>query len=189
MIFHTIYTITIGRFAEMLEIGDINYCKRLPIWLPKKIVKKYHNKLLVEYNKISNKNKIKELISDDFDKIAVNYEIKYYELIERLIGIWYQLDGIAKKNVRNNIDEMYFKKFGINPDEKDFINVVNKRKLLIEKAQQVFAEPKENKEYSFEDDIRKLERILIPITIRDKKLYLLSKYIDDAVRLSNQNKQ
>lgn len=183
MIFETVYTITIGRFAEMMETGDINMCKRVNIWLPKKIVEKGYIKLIKEFNETTNKEgseqKEKQEVNDGFDKLAVNYQLLYFESMEKLISIWYQT---FDKGVRKKIDELFKIKYGKTPSEEDFLRIPKDKNLLIEKAQQVFSTPEENKKVDFEANVINLENALSPITIRDKKLYTYTKYLNLALK-------
>jgi hypothetical protein len=183
MIFHTIYTITIGKFAEMMETGDLNRCKRVNIWLPKKIVSKGYTKLIKQFNESSNKEgtdrKEKEQVNDGFDRLSVDYKLMWFQAMEKMIQIWYQT---FDKQVRKDIDELFKAKYGKTPTEEDFLRIPKDHKLLIEKAQQVFTTPEENKKVDFEANVISLENALAPITIRDKKLYLFNKYIDLALK-------
>lgn len=182
MIFHNIYTITIGRFAEMMETGDISLVCKYSVWLPKKILTKRYTKLIIAFNNLTNEKTSKKKVNESFSKLSVNYQLMYFEALEKMISIWYKT---LDKGVRKDIDELFKMKYGKTPDEKDFLRIPKDKKMLIERATQVYYSAEENKKVDFEADIISLENILAPITIRDKKLYTYNKYVNLALKKVN----
>lgn len=188
MIFHDIYSITIGQFELMATTKDVNRVKKLPIWIPKKIVQKAHNKLLIQHNENSSANKIKELVSKDFDILGVNLDVMQYDILKVMISIYYKTWGEQKKKALDFIKVMYKGRYGKEPTEEDFLRVAKDQALLIEKAQQVFGDNKdENKEeYSISRDIMFISEYYP--TIRSEKLYLLPMFIEEtSKKINNKN--
>lgn len=180
MIFHTIYSITIGEFAIMLKTKDINRAKIIPIWLPKKIVEKHYNKLLAEHNNNSNAKRIKELVAKDFDLLGVNLDVNRLEILEAMIHIYYVTWGGTKVMVFNALSAVYKDIYGKNPTVEDVLKVHKKKKLLIEKAHQVFGgNNEEAEEYDFDKDI--LTILKYYPNARNEKLYLLPLLMEDVL--------
>jgi hypothetical protein len=179
MIFNTIYTITIGEFAIMQKLENPNLIKRINIWIPEKMVKKAYSKLISKHNINYSPNKIKELTTEGFDRLGVGLEIERYEILYKIVQIWYQLYGEPKKKAKEYIDKISTDLFGKPLEEKEFEKIVKKRTLLIEKAQQVFGDGKEDDEkieYNFEKDVIRLEKYYP--NIRQQKLYTLPDYVE-----------
>jgi hypothetical protein len=182
MIFHTIYSITIGEFEVILESDNINLTKRIPIWLPKKIVEKGFNNLLAAHNKNSSKNKIADIVEEDFAKMDVNDELYQYDIILKLIDLYNKSWGDPKKKALSAIKRIYKANFGKEPTIKYIENIGKSRTLLIEKAEQTFTKPKKNDNYSFSEELIDIQERNPTVNLRNEKLFLLPKYIENIAK-------
>lgn len=187
MIFHTIRTITIGEFADMVTHNDINTIKRIKIWLPKFAIKKAYSKLLYEYNKTTNKKEVKEVIEKDKHNLStiLKINIQYSSLIE-LIDIQkkIKLAGSEKASaeINSHIIELYKLIYNREPKSNDdYERVYKDRELAIKRfKQQNIEDDNKDEGIDFEALIKKVEEAIAPVTIRDKKLYTLNGYIANA---------
>ena len=188
MIFHTYKTITIGRFAEMQELNDLSLLKRLPVPLPRIMLERAFKRLMVAYNEYANADKLRALIETDAGKIKAMYKINYFDALEKAIASWIISQDADLKRTVDELFKTHYKRYPKN--DEDLARVTKDKELFILKYKQIFEDetPEENKEApSFESYLVQLEMALAPVTIRDKKLYLLQMYIDKATRTNGRN--
>ncbi len=190
MIFHTIRSITIGEFAEMMNFEDKTIINRLGIWIPKKIIEKRYSSLILEWNKLSNKDKIDDLIDENKHKLKMLIQVNiHYRIMSELLYI------VAMYNIpeaRKLLIDVYKYIYHKEPKtQKDYEKILKDLDLKIKKFKQMYGNG-ENKEevkekFDFEKLIINIENILSPLSIRDKKLYVLPKYIELATQKIKQN--
>jgi len=185
MIFHTIRTIRIGDFSEMLTAKDRHMVKRVPIWLPEWLIDKYYSKLITSHNKNTNEKQVKELLEEDKHRLLmlVKVNLQYSALID-LIEMAEEVKslGYSKKFViiKEKLKEVYRLIYNRDPKtEKDYKKVRRDKELAIKRYKQQYPdkEIKEVKEIDFEEIIIKTELALAPLSIREKKLYTLNRYL------------
>jgi hypothetical protein len=188
MIFHTIRTISIGDFAEMMEYKDINKVKRFNIWIPKALILKYHSKLIYAWNQIANKNEIRKQISENKHKLKqlIQINIQYPIMLKCL-------DMVAKfghKEYKDVLVRTYSYIYKKEPKTtEDYVRLMTDIDLKIRKYKQRYGQEQAVEGIDFEDLIVNVEIMLAPLTIRDKKLYTLPKYIEMASKKIKSNER
>lgn len=102
--FHTRHTISIGRLAILLDNKDINLVKRWNIPMPKKLIQRAYEKLIVEVGETLNKSALEKEIESGVLKIkmynkaynlypamvdlcSISWDAKHRELIKEITGI------------------------------------------------------------------------------------------------------
>lgn len=179
MIYHNQYTLTIGQYEIMEITGDRTLLCKLPIKMPKKWLDKAHKRLMVDYNKQANEDKIKELIEKDFEKIEISDRAIFLECLENMIKI-----SSITGNVSKELNELYKKHYGKEPEsKKDFERPFKEKERLITKANQYFNEEDKKDPIEIKSLLRNIEAIL-KTKIRDDKFYLLAGHIEDAAKLN-----
>jgi len=182
MIFHTIYTCTIDKFGLMFDLP--NEVKRLPIWLPKKIVDKAVNRLVNDYNKLTSKEKIDNTVDSKLH--AVGLEIR----MQLFVVLYHALKDSLITEVDPVILELYKKHF-----KKDFVitdleDITKKIDKLQAKYKGVVAglDNSKNKKFDFIGFVSDLEGHLKPEKIGHEKLYKMPYYIKKVNKSLETNK-
>lgn len=180
MIYHNQYTLTIGQYEIMELTGDRNVLCKLPIKMPKKWLDKAHKRLMVDYNKQANADKINELIEKDSEKLYVYNQLYLLEILERLIKI----SGV-NGDVSKELKEIYKHKYNKEPETKeDFEKPFKEKERLSTKAKQYFDENTEENKIDIELLLINLQMILNIDNIREHKFYLLGLYIKKAAEIN-----
>lgn len=185
MIFHSMRSITIGDFSEMITAKDKNMVKRVNFWVPKWMINKAYSNLITEYNKNTNEKEVNEILEADKHKLSLMIKInlqftsllKLIEMAEKLKLLGYDEEF---EKVNEKLIEVYKIVYGREPNEGyDYKKVKRDRELSIKRYRQMYPNKKEedNKQIDFEEVIVKTELVLAPLTIREKKLYTLNRYL------------
>lgn len=187
MIFHTIKTITVGQFGEIVSFKDINLIKRINIPVFPFMLKMAYSRLLNEWNNISNKDKIEAEINKNKTKLKhlTQINIHYKIMIDMLkLSALYGL-----KKPKELLIKQYIYIYKKEPKtQADFEKIYKDIDLKIRRYKQMYGNgEEENNNVDFEQLIINIEMILAPVTIRDKKLYTLPKYIEMASKKIKEN--
>lgn len=187
MIFHNKRTITTGEFSEMVTYKDLNKVKRINIWMPKLILKKYYSDLIYEWNRISNKDKIDKELRDNSHKLKMLIQINLqYPIMLKLLDI---AAKYGLKESKEALVKIYTELYKKEPKTaQDYEKIAKDVELKIKRYKQRYGQEQEDSEsVEFEQLLVNIEIILAPVTIRDKKLFTLPKYIEMASKKIKQN--
>lgn len=189
MIYHTINTITIENFG--MGFREPSKIKRIPIPWPKKWEIKAFKKLADDYNKITNKDQIDDILEEKYHALKLGLKI------EKLNTMFIGIEGMLKIFLEPDPDMLvlfkeYFRKdFEINDLERilrEIKKLRSKYNAIINKLENLYQEQKENKP----DEINNFEIEVIAIeswlshSIGSAKLYKMSYYINKAVEIKKQ---
>lgn len=185
MIFHNKYTITIGRFSEMLDSENSNLVKRINIPLPKKFIKIAEYNLIEEFNEILSNKKAQNYLEDFIHSGSMRIRIyKLYPSMLKSMQIYLQW----KFNPDENIKMLFMEHFGFIPKNlEDLDPIIKKINFLELKYKELYPENKpveNNKKFEFETMLIGIEMTLnnTPIS-RNLKLFQLKSYIDTATTI------
>lgn len=197
MIFHNKQTITIGQFSELVTMDDHSLVKRFKIWIPKKILVKRVQMLKAEFNRLINKREIDKLISKDLHRLSMVNRINIqYPALLKLIDLTakYKLLEIASEEEYQKLFDVLIKAYNrlykrepkttadYEKVEKDYIKLQKKYKQMYPEQ-----EEEAQKKLDIEELVITIESVLAPVTIRDKKLYTLPKYLDQVTKKTQDN--
>jgi len=176
MLFHTIKTITITQFGLLKEYPED--ILRVKVWMPKRILLHYTNRLIADYNK---------LVKPSDDKPNVELENRYsVASMEIRINLFVVLHDVLRNHwitpAPPEILAMYKKYFKKDFEFEDIHVIVEKIAALkkrleakLEEMQNIHStEPK-----GFNQFIMGMETIL-GYSIGDQKLYLIPHYIEQV---------
>lgn len=186
MIFHNTRTITIGGFSEMVTYKDYRKVLRFNIWLPEFILVKKYNSLLYEWNKLSNGDKVNKEFNRNKHKLKslVQINIQYKIMLQLL-------DMAAKysiKEAKEGLISIYSSIYKKEPKTAaDYEKIAKDIDLKIRRYKQKYGQEQTEEGIEFEDLLTNIEVVLAPVTIREKKLYTLPKYIEMAAKKIKQN--
>ena len=178
MIFYNYNTITIDRFALCFEFP--NNIKRFNIWLPKKLVDRKFNKLVVKYNENTNKSKLDNILDDRYH--AANLEIR----IKLMVVLFDVLKNSWLLDPPSEILSLFKKYFKKDFEITDLQMIIDKIELLKSRLKTLIKnlEAPKSEEFDFIKLVMNLEGIL-STKIGSEKLYKLSYYIDVADKKAN----
>jgi len=186
MIFHTINTMTIGMFADMELENNLKYLLRFNIWVPQSILRKKRRKIVEAFNKLTNKKEVDKLISKDIHRLKMLNTINIqYKIMIRL------LDLVAKfndKSIKKVLDDLYNDRYGKYPKtQADYGRIRKDNDLLIRKFNQQIQGEEVAEQEPFDKILARLELILAPMQIRDKKLSTFGIYTSLASEKIKEN--
>ena len=197
MIFHTKRTITIGQFSELVTFNDTSLIKRVNIWIPKRILNTKLRALVTEFNRLINKREIDKLISKDIHRLSMinRINIQYPSLLKLIdLTAKYKLLGVGSEEEYDKLKYIlktaYKRVYNREPNkESDYIKVAKDYERLRKKYKQMYPdeETKDVKQLDVEELIVTIESAIAPVTIRDKKLYALPKYLELVTKKTEQN--
>jgi hypothetical protein len=154
---------------------------RFKVWLPQSILIKKYNNLLYEWNQLSNKDKVNKEFNKNKHKLKSLLQINVqYKIMFKL------LDIVAKygiKEAKEGLISIYTSIYKKEPKTAaDYIKISKDIDLKIRRYKQKYGQEESEEGIGFEDLVSNIELILAPMTIRDKKLYILPKYIEQAAK-------
>jgi hypothetical protein len=168
--------------------NDISKIKRVNIYMPKFLINKYYEKLIKEWNVINNSDKLEKELNDNKHKLKLLTQINViYPIMLKM------LDLTAKyglKSSRDLLTKLYIDIYKREPKTaEDYEKIYKDVNIKILKYKQRYSDDdnKKKNNVDFEQLIINLEIILAPVTLRDKKLYTLPKYIELASKKIKQN--
>jgi hypothetical protein len=160
-----------------------NEVKRIPIWMPKKVVNMAVNKLVNDYNKLTSKEKVDNGIDSKLH--AVSLEVR----MQLFVVLYHALKDSVIAEVDPVILELYKKHF-----KKDFVytdleSITKKIDKLQAKYKGVVKSlDKPNKKFDFVGFVSDLEGHLKPEKIGKEKLYKMPYYIKKVNKLLEKDK-
>lgn len=177
--------ITIGRFEDVLT--DFNELKRFNIWLPKKYLAKKVGQLVKQYHLENNEKENNSKLNDAFEQVSIiNKANNLYSSLYLGFQTCYKIVALTgiKPKVMGDLEEVFRASLGIEPTAEN----IKRLPIRIEKLKAVFESlNKDNdEEFNFSDYLIKLEVVLAPLNIREKKLKYLKKYTEIAISKSKQ---
>ena len=178
---HNVYSMTIGRFSEMMESGSLHYMKKINIPLPKFYLKKRQKKLITEFNFINAKEEVQRLVNKDLSKLVILTKVNIQgQIILSMYKIYLNTgkDEVIEKQLRETIGLLTQRK--VVDLEKEMFDFIRNVKQQTNRFEQVFNDPEEKKT-SFEQNLINIEMILAPIDLRNKKLYTFGRYVKMAM--------
>lgn len=169
MIFHTIDTMTIGGFADMQLENNLKYLLRFNIWAPQRILVKKRKKIIEQFNKLTNEKEVNKLISKDMHRLKMLNTINIqYKIMIRLLEL---VGKFNDKGMKKVLDELYHDRYGKYPTtQADYGRIRKDNNLLIRKFNQQAQGEEVETSPEFKEILARLELILAPMQIRDKKL-------------------
>ena len=185
MIFHTVNTITIGQYAELLSIRDNDLIKRINIPVLKSQKIKAIKKLNYDFNKLISGNEFERLIRKDLNML--NNLIKLNIQYPMLLKLSDMLIKYKTEEIKNNFNTIYKAIYGVDANGKiDHSKIITDYELfknrILQKQAIETINSSTNDSVSFELILAKTEMILAPLTLREKKLYTLPIYFDLAAK-------
>lgn len=193
MIFHNTRTITVCQFSEMVMFNDLSKVLRFGVKLPKYILLRRYQKLLIEWNSLNNSDKIDSQIRENSHKLKQLIQINiFYKIMMDMLNITAKFGNIKKKGEdkgsKDLLIEVYSYIYKRKPKTSaDYERIVKDIDLKIRRFKQRFAEEDKDEGIDFEQLVINIETILAPVTIRDKKLYTLPRYINMASEKMKKN--
>jgi len=180
--FKTIYTITVGEFAEMLATNDYKLAVTVK-WLPKFISRIAYIKLNNEFNKYFNIAVYNNTIAKYFKQLNLQYLVEVS--LPATKALIYLYDITINYHIKGMIKDVFEKTYHIKFDDDTYKDTFNKHsKRILDKYNQVTTKfindvnDATNDNSSFEKFVIYLEDNLNSITIRDKKLYTVKHYTE-----------
>ena len=180
MIFHTINTITIDEFGYCFQ--RIETIKRFNIWVPKKWQQKAFSKLVKNYNKISNKEKEHDILSNEFEALKFEFKIRALDIVREILNkAW--LDFEIPEEILEIYKDECFKDFTMKTPDlyKQSLSDLNHRiDRLTDGWKTLKAEQNAGAKMDFTDLVIRIKRLLDGKEIGKEKLYMMPYYIDEA---------
>lgn len=181
MIFHNIKTITIGEFVELISFSELNLIKRFKIPLPNNLMVKARNKLISDYNELTNNDEVSSEIRNNVHKLKslTQINIHYRIMLDMLRLTAMYGNKKAKKLLIETYKYIYKKEPKTAEDYEKIDKDIN---LKIKRYKQRYSNDNDenNEKLDIEKLIINIEIVLAPVNIRDKKLHSLPKYIEMA---------
>lgn len=170
MIFHTINTMTIGRFADIERSGNLKLVMRYRLWVPKWYLIEVKRRITTDYNKIGNENNIRKLISSDVHRLKMINKINI--LYPTLLELKKLTDKYDDKEIEELFINCYESLYNKKPStENDYKKIEKDHSLIARKfAQLTEINKSEDNKIDFNQLLLNTELILSPMTIRDKYL-------------------
>lgn len=178
MIFHTIHTITIGRYMDMAESD--NHKLMLRYWLPvrKKRLISERSKLNIDFNKLINVDEIVKMYEIGVHKMSMLVRIE--QIIPSLYNaLMMEFNSTGKITKDEELLTAYKELCGRDLKTKDDIEYLKEKQTrLLEKYNELYPEGKKKEEISLTKIVHILEDNSPHPIDRNCKLYELAGYIE-----------
>jgi len=188
MIFYNIDNITIGKYLDI--ILDINCIKRIPIWMPKKLINKKFEKLKTDYALIVNEKEMNSRLIDAFDKVSlINQANNLYPALYHGFQACYKISALSGKipPIMKDLEIIYKDATGKDATM-ELINNIPTKIEKITSAFDMMNNDIEPETFDFSLFIIKLSALIHPLTVLDKKLKHLNKYVELAISTKKSSK-
>ena len=179
--FKTIYTITVGEFAEMLATNDYKLAVTVK-WLPKFISRIAYYRLVAEFNKNFDPASYDNKLLKDIRGVELVNKVNV--ILPALVNLYTIAKLTNDDKLLNKVNNIINDTFHV--EVKDDVDYKQLFKTLYDKMN--VALTRHNSDFkvvsdaSFEDTIILMESVIKPITLRDKKLYTLSYYYNNLIK-------
>lgn len=171
MLFHTRHTINIGNLAIMLDAKDQSKVKRLNIPLPKKMVKKAYEKLLIEVNETLNKTALERELESGVLRVKLyNKAFNLYPALVTLVSLTWDQEHRDKIKEITGIELVKLE---------DRESLINETKRLQDKYKELIVK-KSDDGVSFSQVIISTEIVLDFSISRNIKLFEFQYYMKAA---------
>lgn len=179
MIFHNIYTMTIGRYMEMDESKNNRLILTIPIFMPRKFIVKAQIKLNTAFNKSVNISDVVNILDESTHKqsLAIRTDILIPALY-RAFDLHYILYGKISQD--EDLQRGYRSICDKNAETREDIDyLLRKQEQLIDIFKTEYPEKKQPSEtISLTTLVQRLEFDMPHPVNRDAKLYELAGYIE-----------
>lgn len=179
MIFHSIYTMTIGTYMRMIKSGDDKLMLRHALPVPEKILQKQKRKLIISFNESINSDEVSRICEDNVHKQSMMIRINLIiPSLYHALKIDYVLNGLKITDDKQLISD-YTKITGRKLTNIDDIEYLLKlQKQLVKKYKQMYNRDSDEKEVDIVLFIHELDSRLKHPVNRESKLYELAGYIN-----------